>query len=133
MENISGPELNKAIAQKVFGWRMYHYNDLRSYWMLLTAEGDSVEMQYAALKTYRAYEHPSEEEAWALGCPDFCQNIAAAWLVVEKMLSLGYDCSLTNNFGYWICGMHGYVNATEPTAPMSICRAALKVLDHESY
>ena len=63
-------------------------------------------------------------------------NIADAWLVVEKILELGYSFELDNTLNNWYCEIiYGHNEdmpihkATASTAPMAICLAALKALE----
>ena len=150
IDTMDGPDLNKAVASSVFGWHIYHYNDARSYYMLVTPDFDPVGLTYgtAPFGKYRDHEYATEVEAWAKDCPDFCQDIAAAWLVWEKLPThvdaISHDVlwrldriepGLTYVSMGWIISHESY-SASEKqwfvwgagTAPQAICRAALKAV-----
>ena len=70
--------------------------------------------------------------------PKFSMDIADAWKVVEKMLGCGVDFSMANteNQADFMWGVDFYImideaavakvfSANGPTAPLTICRAAL--------
>jgi len=75
-----------------------------------------------------------------VGCPDYSTSISAAWEVVEKLcqhdkfiqLTRGSWNQKTNSWTTWIVEVDG-PSSTErveaPTAPLAICRAALKAID----
>ena len=75
------------------------------------------------------------------GCPSYSIDIAAAWEVVEKMEACPYPHGAEIGSAY-VDGLDGYIVAfgrggPEPidvaefavTAPLAICRAALKAVD----
>lgn len=66
------------------------------------------------------------EDGWA-GIPRYSTDIAAAWEVVEKLRHL--DPILSTDRCEWECGFGegptGH-SAYAPTAPLAICRAALR-------
>lgn len=60
----------------------------------------------------------------------YSTNIADAWLVAEKMSQDGWAFRVGNSLGDWCvqvrCGITGSHGATEKTAPLAICKAALR-------
>jgi hypothetical protein len=71
--------------------------------------------------------------------PRYSGDIAAAWLVAEKMLGLGWgqvDLSRDWDSGKWTAGFGTWqeggkrVERTGNTAPLAICLAALKAVGH---
>ena len=147
IDELDGPELNKAIAKSVFGWSIYHFNDARSYYMLVDAAFSPVGLTYgtAPFQRYSNYEHATEDNAWAKDCPDFCQDIAAAWLVWEKLPTRIDDVlpdvlwrldrvqpGLAHVSMGWVWSPEPYQPENEQwfvwgvgSAPLAICRAAL--------
>jgi hypothetical protein len=64
-------------------------------------------------------------------CPPYSTDIAAAWLIVEEMLSRGLSVRVTKKPGdfpwhAYIDGKEGFQNSSQAqTAPRAICVAAL--------
>ena len=67
-------------------------------------------------------------------CPDvphYSTDIAAAWLVVEKMLETS-RIDITHEGMLWVCEVidtEKLAIASANTAPMAICKAALKAVE----
>jgi hypothetical protein len=70
----------------------------------------------------------------------YSTDIAAAWRVIEKVIEIfgdyGFDLHRINN-GVFLCGLgeRDYlqrVSAHAPTAPLAICRAALKAIESKN-
>ena len=71
---------------------------------------------------------------YPLCVPDYSSNMQAAWLVVEKLYALkGMPVQVsTHGAGgaAWVCEVGGlYAVANAPTAPLAICRAALRAVE----
>lgn len=117
---VAGPETDALVAEKIMGW---HKGDTR--WFTNT-EMSTSEMRY---------------DRWTPST-----DIAAAWQVVERLTALGCDdFGLTwshhnhENFMFAMnaprhlsgspsIGMPDPVACSGDTAPLAICRAALRVL-----
>jgi len=121
--NMDGQALNRAVAEQVMGYTIYHYDkdyEENCYFMLMNDEFDPVEPLDGRRKT--------EEEAWN-DCPDFSGSISAAWEVVEK-IGETWEVKVFNRNG-WTCYIsssldEGYnYRETGDTAPLAICRTAL--------
>lgn len=69
-------------------------------------------------------------EVW-YQCPEFSTDIRDAWRIVEKMRNPDFRL---NRDGDWVCWFGGlYTFGGEgKTAPLAICRAALKALRREA-
>jgi len=67
--------------------------------------------------------------------PCFSADIAVAWRVVEKMISIGYKCVSVDYVGIWRCfmtrGGFGKPPVEAATAPLAICLAALEAVGEE--
>jgi hypothetical protein len=131
-EMPAGREMDVLVAEKVMGWHLWDWE-----------KGD---LDCACGKTHYApqdigigyYPRCAEEPE---GYLSFSTDIAAAWELVEKWKSI--DGQFLNIFwnvtqagfpNYWTCGMwkSGWTQqdiGTADTAPLAICRAALKVLE----
>jgi hypothetical protein len=101
-------EIDGRVAEEVMGWKSVHFID------------------NGTLMGIRPYDHMQS-------VPYYTTDIAAAWLVVEKVNSLGHWFMLHNENGMWeaefyhtneIVPFHVH-DATASTAPLAICRAAL--------
>lgn len=127
----AGPELDVLVAQKVMGFEI-----MRS--ALQTRDG---------FPTYR-HRHPERDWDWMeMAVPQFSTEIAAAWLLVEKLKEIDRAMAVCDrSYGSikiegdrpWEAGfINGqklahdpgqFVQAFGPTAPLAICRAALKAV-----
>lgn len=80
------------------------------------------------------------DDGYLIPIPRYSTDIAAAWLVVERMHASGYWMKMVRGedgafvgftrFGVVHCGS-SWVQAEEKPAPMAICKAALHVVDAE--
>lgn len=105
MTSLTGWPLNREIATRCFGWRL-HPETMCCGW----PPGRS-------------------DELGALVIPDYSQDIAAAWGLVESYrLRVG-----PWGDGHWYAGRdhHDETFRTEPTALLAICRAALACAEAE--
>ena len=110
----AGHELDRLIAEKVMGWRKVFDEDQGDGMWILWVQQDGQEIYDQQL-------------------PKFSADIAAAWEVVEKlsqgesMVTVRTDRTALR----WICIAETSTrtfSANESTAPLAICRAALKVV-----
>ena len=141
-EMPAGREMDKAIGQHIFKYWVDHYDKdyaENCYYCLMDGSGDAVIPGFYG-------ERKSEEEAWN-DCPEFSTDIAAAWEVVERMpipfklekcwekaYQIGpegwsacwctdADCEGCNENSRCTNGDDAWAE----TAPLAICRCALKV------
>ncbi len=124
-EMPAGREMDKAIGQHIFKYWVDHYDKdyaENCYYCLMDGSGDAVIPGFYG-------ERKSEEEAWA-DCPEFSTDIAAAWEVLNKFTHkkpcINYLNDLWNPVG-WHCHIDGHHAEGCDTAPLAICRCALKV------
>lgn len=106
-DESSLPDIDAEIARSVFG------------------------VKSITVRSLRAYDTTSDE--WGIMIPAYSEFIQDAWLVVEKMQSLGYGCGVfTAGLDLWHCsfdpGDGGVVLAEAPIASLAICRAALAAI-----
>lgn len=68
--------------------------------------------------------------------PRYSTDIAAAWEVADKMADDWPEYFVHKRDGEWMVTWgfdgYGYEEATAPTAPLAICRAALAALNEEA-
>ena len=115
----AGRELDALIAEKVFGspkptvaFDNVHICSPDGVWAWIATKADGSDFDWRPLLPYS-------------------RDIAAAWEVVEKMRNY---CFTIGNLpsGYWNASFHGTVDVvgsdTAETAPLAICRAALKAV-----
>jgi hypothetical protein len=105
---------NEQIARDVMGWEKCH-DGRWTFWTDDLPEGVSgASLNVTAL-------------------PPFTTDIAAAWLVVERMRELGWSLDLhgSSDTGWtaWLKGDGFKVFACADTAPEAICAAALKAME----
>ena len=139
----AGNELDTIIATKVMGWRRLSWHDYHATLGIRdartttltygwhTATGEMVDNRAEDCDDYYC-----PEAAWSPST-----NIAAAWQVVEKLGNWhGFDFRLWLEYdanGQWQAGWfeNGYdglesrCSAMAGTAPLAVCRAALKAID----
>ena len=111
----AGRELDALVAEKVMGWRIKGKD-----WV------DEHGRYQGAVETYWVIADGGPSKGWHPST-----DIAAAWLVVEK-LGWQYVFRLGNRDDKWWCVLSVEPDwqlsdncAEAPTAPLAICRAAL--------
>lgn len=136
IENMpAGEELDKLICEKLDGWRWVKNSKNANGWACngLCGENCSKEEEFKKWnqdnKKFNGWVSPST--------PHFSTDIAAAWEVVEKVRELGFDAIVVmhqDRIPY--CqfvkpidedNIEEYLGTAE-TAPLAICRAALKAV-----
>jgi len=122
----ASPELDKLVGEKIFGYSIYHYDkDVpeRCYYMLTDDKGDPV----TPYEGWHTGERKTEEEAWG-DCPNYSEDIGAAWEVVEK-LKEKYAVAVVSYKSSVLCKIQApdsdSFDADSKTAPEAICKAAL--------
>ena len=134
----AGRELDALIAEKVFGFEVIEVQEVNPLLAglrrgLKGRKLNKTEM-WECLETYKKLKNGKY-------LPHYSTDIAAAWQVVEKLRA---DCVFANigpdpsEGGGYNCQFHwaeGHdefdirlEDAAAPTAPLAICRAALKVV-----
>lgn len=136
-----GRELDAAVAERVMGWEWFtavnvnvlvppeHHWRVQRSWRIPGKHGEEDDIDSA-----RFYDSRNGGKQ-APVVPAYSTNIAAAWLVVEELTAHGLRLSL-DMFGgdpwwaefadeRWERG----AQATAPTAPEAICRAALAAME----
>ena len=133
-EMPAGRELDALVAKKVMGWRITAWNDGEPW------GNREVFPPFEPINGIPAdCDCISHSEAGEP--PHYSTDIAAAWEVVEKMEACPYPHGAEIGSAY-VDGLDGYIVAfgrggPEPidvaefavTAPLAICRAALKAVD----
>lgn len=123
----AGRELDALIAEKVFGWR----------WLVSEGSGKRgifSEQNNPGWFSREASGHERLAYEWDCKLPYYSFDIASAWKLVERMQAEGHCLEVRPyvkvSSGYrvsiWEGGELDY--ATGETAPLAICRAALKAL-----
>ena len=117
----AGPATDEYIARYVMGWSA----DPEGYW--LDAKNNYADTGWGLLDLPQTKNFPA--------CRKFCpsEDIAAAWVVVEKLCRMtGCDvvkvCKRDPEvFDEWSCNFGRGCEAFADTAPLAICRAAWAV------
>lgn len=123
----AGRRLDALIAEKVMGWYSVTYHE----------------------QTNSAYGSPFKTTSERTYCPRYSEELEAAWEVLEKfnrdglVVSVGSKRYIDSRELVWyaLVGMakpvdefdmnaNIYGEAEAPTAPLAICRAALKAVEH---
>ncbi len=115
MSVAAGRELDALVAEKVMGWHHTGSDD----------------------------RYPVDDKGRSqLYVPDYSTDIGAAWAVVERMRELDWRMLLEN----WVSSSDAYaaffhpqdryrygnhIGVTDDTAPLAICRAALRAVGYE--
>lgn len=118
----AGRELDALVAEKVFG---LHRNE-RGHWY--DVSGSSIPCYYADTE-------PCDPSSWL---PDYSTSIAAAWEVIERVVSGKVSENLEGfaltvqpgTIGASFSNLHGkgHFQSNGKTAPLAICLAALKAV-----
>ncbi len=114
----AGRQLDALVAEKVMGWELTQ-SRLGHYHVITSPSG----------KPIKTHSH----------IPLFSTDIAAAWLVVEKLITDGYEVSIDSIIdGFFECGINkddGEIDARiigwereAPTAALAICLAVLEAV-----
>lgn len=113
-EHEAGRCLRGWVAESVMGWRVENGED-------------GLPAHAFPSKDEHVYLLPDLGPQWY---PD--HDIAAAWEMVEKLgEDVTHDIGVSYNGFQWFCewGVQGQMHIeTAPTAPLAICRAALKAV-----
>lgn len=118
-------ELDALIAEKVMGWEMVDATIYR-WWGLVMGPKEFSTIRAVALIP------PGETEIQLV--PSYSTDIEAAWEVVESLQIKGYGFILDNMehfLGNWQAHFELNANAWAEeanSAPLAICRAALKAI-----
>jgi hypothetical protein len=142
----AGRALDALIAEKVMGWRWRrgaHYDVSSvpaSQQQHLLAPGESVGEQPSGEFTsiVEGDWPPADGRIIWNHMPEYSTDIAAAWLVVERMRADGWWPEVKylvdwDNAAKWYAACHRpphQWSATAATAPLAICRAALAALEN---
>lgn len=114
----AGRELDAAVAERVMGWTRTH------------------ETHRLHGRTYLRGAAPATGRLQAV--PAYSTDIAAAWLVVEKLREHGWfpsvqaqeECGQLG--GRWLCEVDprfSFIDGDGSTAPLAVCRAALAAME----
>lgn len=115
-------ELDALVATKVMGWIELHEERVLSNFAHIVGRPPWYKGSHAEARG----AFPS--------VPPYSSDIAAAWEVVEKLKTLGWNIALTNCCDayavwiskVWIDDLVLESDVKAPTAPLAICLAALK-------
>lgn len=114
IDNLSGRELDAAVAEHVMGW---HYVRCGPRCWGIPPEDNQMTNRYTDV--------PYAD------VPYYSTDISAAWQVVERMRTTDhvFHLSSVDSFCDWLVTFSDEVRSVEaPTAPLAICRAALKAV-----
>ena len=125
----SGPEMDRLIAEKVMGWKSKHRADKCDGVMFIkcgacgrSGHGNCYGNGDGQIQI-KCGEHTSCCDESAL--PEYSIKITPAFEVMEK-LNEPWLCRLPDDT--WECETKGAVKVWALTAPLAICRAALKAV-----
>ena len=131
-----GPALDALVAEKVMGLRLDGdfpiQQDEAGGWDPIDEEDGAGHQRRPCYRTCGDHPMPPYQYEHGSTCrrvvPEYSTDIAAAWEVVEKLRPTGPKLSIhAARLGYDVeYGPGWFVSA--PTAPLAICRAALKAI-----
>ena len=132
----AGRELDALVAEKVMGWRITAWNDGEPW------GNREVFPPFEPINGIPAdCDCISHSEAGEP--PHYSTDIAAAWEVFQKVTDLGYIPAIAQCTSGWACDfwteeaadetgrvdyIHKFREYGQVSAPLAICRAALKVV-----
>ncbi len=124
----AGPALDALIAEKVLGCK-------------LVQKGAYAKWYECGCVSTDPYHHPPHADPHSMVSAviaEYSTDIGAAWQVVRLLHDTGWELSLEDRHGNWICefsrdaleglGPYGFVRQASDFAPLSICLAALEVI-----
>jgi hypothetical protein len=124
MKMAAGPEMDKAVV-RLMGWKF-----------LLTSRNGKVEHWEDGDGDWFGVGESRLTRLWSPST-----DIAAAWEVVEKVRTLGFEWSFDSNGGsggvfrwraiVWVDDLSPDFKARDAEMPLAICRAALLAVTHE--
>ena len=127
----AGNETNALIAEMIFSWTRL----TDSEWELFK----TVEAQMRGILTAQDDRFVvcwmRSPEGWIWPPRQYSTDIAESWRIVEKLCVAGWHCEITSEVidGYEVrfdrLSRVEYTQATAESAPLAICRAALKTLN----
>lgn len=118
----AGRELDALVAEKVMGW-----------------SGIDKKWDYETNESFLGGKTPDWDGRQFYEVPHYSTDIAAAWLVVEKLRTPNWEFQLDHTrFMIWHCriettageGSASSDSSQGETAPLAICLAALKAVGH---
>ncbi|MBO0961477.1 hypothetical protein J1P26_17360 [Neobacillus sp. MM2021_6] len=138
VNKLDNREIDKLIAEKIFGWQWFTRTNANSYWLGAPEEINLEPDKYTGKVILLSDEERTwKESEWFMDdIPQYFSKIEDAWLVVEK-LSKNSDFILSKDCddSFFICEFHFTLNEvyieTAETAPLAICKAALKAVGVE--
>lgn len=110
----AGPELDRLVAERVMGVRVRKQSGRNRYELVIPGGVNQVDFV-------------DPEAPWS-ACPPYSTSIAHAWEVVERMAPREMRMGRTEAGRYYVNFDHQPMNAVADTAPLAICRAALKAV-----
>ncbi|MCK9361710.1 hypothetical protein M0Q28_05840 [Patescibacteria group bacterium] len=126
----AGREMDALVAEKVMGWKAWEETRGEYTHVVWQRPGDR-EPWYGSrdwqrhVGRYRPLVKYDPRRHIERGLSPFSTDISAAWKVVEKMGNFKLlRTDITRD--HWFCEFNGGWGAYAPSAPLAICRAALK-------
>lgn len=132
-EMQAGPELDQLVAERVMGWKRHVWAE-RAVLVntVYCTECGATENKGAEKRASMFCHHPDSD------IPNYSVDIVAAWVVVEELNSCGHPISIRLDWHGKIVSGDGYARiyldnlsgeyTQGGTAPLAICRAALKAI-----
>ena len=134
----AGREMDALVAEKVMGCSVMRENYHRTL-------GDGGKWEWLRCGCIGGPHNYRDDTARDGMLVYYSTDISAAWEVVEKMGALGWKFGMVQDGTLWdvntynpdvrpscaFCGHtpSGAINASAPTVPLAICRAALKAVE----
>ena len=129
-------ELDALVAEKVFGWT--YYEDKRHHWIVLDADNEHMSEPFVRVRGHDVDTGKPWTSPWWSACdyklPYCSTDIAAAWLVVEKMRLRGYRVVVESNVFDWTVTLfhdNSITSLFDHDVCRAICLASLKALGVE--
>lgn len=112
---MTNRKIDAEIAEKVMGWTKQNPwpDQERLGWFDDTVQDDPS-------RAFKGWE-----------CPKFSEDISAAWEVVENILSSkgSFNIVRCDSIEWWSVRIGSRPAVTEKSAPLAICKAALKAVE----
>lgn len=140
---MTDKEINELVAEKIMGYEWVNLFNLGFNCIALNGAPFKDNRHLVDSRYLRHFEKIEDKKGYGAlnlcSIPDYCNDIAAAWGVVEKFNGQGFYLCIQRRLGLFVATfiqrdsellMDGFI-AQDGAAPKAICLAVLKSLGYD--